>query len=204
MARFIKQFDPEETQRRIAVEIQESHCPGLLEFLSTLQYGQEGPGLRAIVYQWFLDREADGTLHSAFETVVNGPGGLSGTRLQKAVDRPKRRTSSKPAVQANRPKRAPRATEEMVTPFITPAVPVTNVEMQEAAHARFPSGIVPPLPVAEMTPHAQQPQAITVVPSIIADPPMTTASSEDGGTVDLEKISPVIYEALMNLDTMFD
>lgn len=199
MARYIKQFDPEETQRRIAVEIQEAHCPGLLEFLSTLPYGYEGPGLRAIVYQWFLDREADGTLHTAFEAVVNGPGGLAAARLPKTKERPIRRTSSKPAVQANRSKRTPRAAEEVVTHLVS--LPVTVVGVQEPAQTPSTATIVQPLPVPETT-LLVQPQATDVAPFLVAEPPLTAPTLEDG-PVDFEKVSPVVIEALMNLETMF-
>jgi hypothetical protein len=80
MARYVKQYDPSETYRRLGVEIREAHCPGLLEFMSSLPVGVEGPAMRAVFYQWFLENEQNGTLVEALEIVVNGPGGLANSR----------------------------------------------------------------------------------------------------------------------------
>jgi hypothetical protein len=203
MARYIKQFDPEETHRRIAVDIQEAHCPGLLEFLSTLPFGHEGPGLRAIVYQWFLAREADGTLHDAFDAVVAGPGGLSGTRVPKTKVQGTKRASSRPVAQVIRPKRATRSAPEVAAPDISSPVHVAggqelpppsnapvNVQVQSASDQNV---------------RLQEPKEIATAPSVTAhsDVPLAQSTGEDG-QVNLNKITPTQLEALMGLDKMFD
>jgi hypothetical protein len=58
MARYVKQYDPNETYRRLGVEIREAHCPGLLEYMSSLPVGVEGPAMRAVFYQWFLENRS--------------------------------------------------------------------------------------------------------------------------------------------------
>lgn len=203
MARYIKQFDPEETHRRIAVDIQEAHCPGLLEFLSTLPFGYEGPGLRAIVYQWFLAREADGTLHDAFESVVSGPGGLSGTRQLKKKAQTTRRPSTRPLAQPAKPKRALRATQEETTPAVSPT--------RDAAGGPEPSQSVDVPSVGQSLPPSrepavlQQPTDIAISPpsSVHAESPSVTPIGEEG-PVDPDKITPLQYQMLMGLDTMFE
>lgn len=198
MARYIKQFDPEEMHRRIAVDIQEAHCPGLLEFLSTLPFGHEGPGLRAIVYQWFLAREADGTLHDAFETVVCGPGGLSGPRLPKTKSQAKTRASTRPAVQAVRSKRAPQAVPEV--PEQTP-----KTDVQELPPPIYAASIVHTQSASDTTVQLLQPSESAGSSSAVTVPAPTLATSmEPDSKVDLDKATPVQLEALMGLDTMFN
>lgn len=198
MARYIKQFDPEEMHRRIAVDIQEAHCPGLLEFLSTLPFGHEGPGLRAIVYQWFLAREADGTLHDAFEAVVCGPGGLSGSRLPKTKSQAKTRASTRPAVQVVRSKRAPQA-----APRVAEQVPRTSV--QELPPPIYVPRIVHTQSTSDTPVQLPQPRETADVSSTPTIPaPAMAPSLENDSKVDLDKATPAQIEALMGLDTMFD
>ena len=198
MARYIKQFDPEEKHRRIAVDIQEAHCPGLLEFLSTLPFGHEGPGLRAIVYQWFLAREADGTLHGAFGAVVCGPGGLSGPRLPKTKSQAKTRASTRPAVQAVRSKRAPQA-----APEVAEQAPRTSVqELPPPIHA---PRIVHTQSTSDTPVQLPQPREPAGASSALTVPAPTLAPSlEDDSKVDLDKATPAQLEALMGLETMFN
>lgn len=198
MARYIKQFDPEETHRRIAVDIQEAHCPGLLEFLSTLPFGYEGPGLRSIVYQWFLAREADGTLHDAFEAVVSGPGGLSGTRISKKKVQTTKRASTRPAVQAVRPKRA-----AQTAPDISP--PVQSTVVQELPPPTSAALTVQPQAESQQPSPLHQSKGIASAPSLLAVPvPSEKEGAAKNGEVELEEMTQPVYEALMNLDTMFN
>jgi len=203
MARYIKQFDPEETHRRIAVDIQEAHCPGLLEFLSTLPFGYEGPGLRAIVYQWFLAREADGTLHDAFEAVVGGPGGLSGTRVPKKKVQTTKRASTRPAVQAVRPKRATQTAPAEEVLDISP--PVQTTVVQKLSPPTNASLTVQPQAESQQPDPLHQPKEIASAPSLLAVPvPSEPETAAKDGKVELEEMTQPVYEALMNLDTMFN
>lgn len=80
MARYIKQYDPNETHRRIGIEIQEDRCPGLLEFLASLPIGVETPAIRAVFYQWYMEHVQNGTLDDALEKAISGPGGVVQSR----------------------------------------------------------------------------------------------------------------------------
>jgi hypothetical protein len=203
MARYIKQFDPEETHRRIAVDIQEAHCPGLLEFLSTLPFGHEGPGLRAIVYQWFLAREADGTLHDAFEAVVGGPGGLSGTRVPKTKVHGTKRASSWPVAQVIRPKRATRSAPEEAAPDIS--LPARVAGLQELSPPISAPVNVQARTAADQIILLQEPKEIATAPPVPSHSEISLAESTgEDGQVDLDKITPTVIEALVGLDKMFD
>lgn len=203
MARYIKQFDPEETHRRIAVDIQEGHCPGLLEFLSTLPFGHEGPGLRAIVYQWFLAREAEGTLSDAFEAVVSGPGGLSGTRLPKTKVQGTKRASSRPVAQVIRAKRATRSAPEAATPDISSPIHVAGV--QELLPPVSAPANVQAQTASDQIVRLQEPKEIATAPPVPARSDISLAESTgEDGQIDLSKITSTELEALMGLETMFD
>lgn len=76
MAKIVRVHDPSERQRRLPLVVQEDVCPGLLEYLSTLQYGHETPLIRGIVYQWFLHHKDAGSLRDAAAAVLAGPGGV--------------------------------------------------------------------------------------------------------------------------------
>ncbi len=85
MARIIRQYDPNETLRRITIEIKEDNCPGFLEFLSQLPYGHESSLLRAIAYQWFLEHQRN--LDQAIVNALCGHGGRPDNRLPSGVKR---------------------------------------------------------------------------------------------------------------------
>lgn len=76
MAKLVRIHDPSDRQRRVPLVVQEDACPGLLEFLSKLQYGHETPLIRGIVYQWYLHHRDAGTLGDATGAVLAGPGGV--------------------------------------------------------------------------------------------------------------------------------
>lgn len=75
MARFLKMVDPDETYRRIGLEIRENNCPGLIEFLAMLPYGFESSVLRGVFYQWYLEHKEKGDLEQAVRTALTGLGG---------------------------------------------------------------------------------------------------------------------------------
>ena len=86
MARLIKVYDPTETKRRFAVDIQEDHCPGLLEIMTKVPYGHEAALIRAVIYQWCCAHQQKGTLEKAIVAALNGAGGLTGNRSLKQLD----------------------------------------------------------------------------------------------------------------------
>lgn len=76
MAKLVRVYDPDETERRINLILKDAVCPGLLEFMSELPYGNETPLIRGIFYQWFIQHSEAGTLDDALNNVLSGPGGL--------------------------------------------------------------------------------------------------------------------------------
>lgn len=76
MAKLVRVYDPDETERRINLILKDAVCPGLLEFMSELPYGNETPLIRGIFYQWFLEHCEAGTLDDALNDALSGPGGL--------------------------------------------------------------------------------------------------------------------------------
>jgi len=101
MAKLVRVYDPDETERRINLILKEAVCPGLLEFMSELPYGMDTPLIRGLFYQWFLKHSEEGTLDEALNSVLSGPAGLislgtqvtrepPNARLRKRV--PKQRT----------------------------------------------------------------------------------------------------------------
>lgn len=79
-------YDPTETKRRFAVDIQEEHCPGLLEVMTKVPYGHEAALIRAVIYQWYCANHQKGTLEKAIVAALNGVGGLTGNRSLKQLD----------------------------------------------------------------------------------------------------------------------
>ncbi|WP_186214628.1 hypothetical protein [Burkholderia gladioli] len=109
MAKLVRLFDPNETERRINLVIQEDACPGLLEFLASMPHRTETPLLRGVIYQWFvMNRDAD-TLDEAIQAALEGSGGLlkshSGTAAPKkqGPGRPRTRAIRTPRAIAPRP-----------------------------------------------------------------------------------------------------
>lgn len=72
--KIVRIYDPSVTQRRIPLELHESACPGLIEFLTTIPYGTETPLVRGVLYQWFIAHKEAGTLDEAVNQVLSGPG----------------------------------------------------------------------------------------------------------------------------------
>jgi hypothetical protein len=86
MARLIKVYDPSETKRRIAVDIQEDHCPGLLEVMTKVLYEYEAALIRAVISQWYTAHQQKGPLEKAMVAALNGVCGLTGNRRFKELD----------------------------------------------------------------------------------------------------------------------
>lgn len=107
MAKLIRVYDPNETERKINLNIPEDVCPGLLEFMSELPYGKDTPLIRGVFYQWFLSNNAAGTLDQALNAALAGPGGMIPTGRQS------RRESAEPPA---RKKRVPKQREVTARP----------------------------------------------------------------------------------------
>ncbi|GAB0084323.1 hypothetical protein TOC8172_40360 [Pseudomonas syringae] len=67
MAKLVRVYDPDETERRINLILKEAVCPGLLEFMSELPYGMDTPLIRGVFYQWFKKHSEEGTLDESFK-----------------------------------------------------------------------------------------------------------------------------------------
>lgn len=118
MAKLIKVYDPSETKRRFAVDVQEDHCPGFLEFMTKLPFGHESALIRAVVYQWYTTHQGKGTLEKAALVALNGTGGLKDNRRSKGLDL-KSLQSIQPA-QEKQPKTR-RMTSTLVVPSRQPS-----------------------------------------------------------------------------------
>ncbi|WP_425953091.1 hypothetical protein [Ralstonia pseudosolanacearum] len=97
MAKLIRVFDPEETERRINLVIPRAACPGLLEFLAEMPYRTETPLIRGIVSQWYIKHRDAGTLDEAINEALEGTGGLieAGPPTRQGKKTPSRSRGSK-------------------------------------------------------------------------------------------------------------
>ncbi|RMQ20831.1 hypothetical protein ALQ08_200233 [Pseudomonas syringae pv. delphinii] len=131
MAKLIRVYDPNETERKINLNIPEDVCPGLLEFMSELPYGKDTPLIRGVFYQWFLSHSEAGTLDQALNDALAGPGGMIATGRQS-----KRESAAPPT----RKKRVPRQREITAKPGAVkapavepPSEPLAPAEPMEPA-----------------------------------------------------------------------
>ena len=205
MARFLKQYDPNETYRRIGIEIREQHCPRLLEFMASLTVGVEGPAIRAVFYQWFLAHEQAGSLTEALESVVHGPGGLANSR-------PLPQKMNMPPVPAPR-RVAPLA--KSARRSVTNATTASPADIQkEADGSKDNTARSQPLvhvsPTPFPVPAAEPPRtpdlsaAPTPAQSLAPALPEAESAKDDNNPVDLSKLSKIEFDGLMNLETMFN
>ncbi|TCV51456.1 hypothetical protein [Pseudomonas sp. 460] len=104
MAKLVRVYDPDETERRINLILPDAVCPGLLEFMSELPYGNDTPLIRGVFYQWFIQHSEAGTLDDALNKVLSGPGGLISVGSKGARDpigaRPRKRIPKQRSVTA--------------------------------------------------------------------------------------------------------
>ncbi|RJT88181.1 hypothetical protein D6T65_19355, partial [Arthrobacter frigidicola] len=150
MAKLIRVYDPNETERKINLNIPEDVCPGLLEFMSELPYGKDTPLIRGVFYQWFLSNNAAGTLDQALNAALAGPGGMIPTGRQS------RRESAEPPA---RKKRVPKQREVTARPGTVkaseilvhpepqaPAAPAIPPHVAEEVHSpRQPEPVAAPV-----------------------------------------------------------
>ncbi|MBX8557071.1 hypothetical protein K5D56_21640 [Pseudomonas cichorii] len=115
MAKLVRVYDPDETERRINLILKEAVCPGLLEFMSELPYGMDTPLIRGVFYQWFKKHSEEGTLEEALHEVLSGPAGLISLGSQRAREQHnaklRKRTPAKAVARQNAPR--PQATPVM-------------------------------------------------------------------------------------------
>jgi hypothetical protein len=236
MARYVKQYDPSETYRRLGVEIREAHCPGLLEYMSSLPVGVEGPAMRAVFYQWFLENEQKGTLVEALEGGVNGPGGLANSRTLEQKNNTPRVPAAKRVSPPVKSTRRSMASVPTASPLETPnqaivprgdalppqpvvaglnasetsEVPTTPAIGVARENAEGLSATLPtepgPLPLLATEPTIiPAPSAVPgQVKSLANAPPDTGSATGDYEPVDVSKLSKIEFDALMNLETMFN
>jgi hypothetical protein len=111
MAKLVRVYDPDETERRINLILKDAVCPGLLEFMSELPYGNDTPLIRGVFYQWFIQHSEAGTLDDALNKVLSGPGGLISVGSQGAREplnaRPRKRIPKQRSVTAKAGGRPP-------------------------------------------------------------------------------------------------
>lgn len=164
MARYIKQYDPKETYRRIGIEIQEDRCPGLLEFLASLPMGVETPAIRAVFYQWYLEHVQNGTLDEALEKATSGPGGVAQSRrpaeMASTVRVPARKRVTSPP-KSNRRSAVPVATaDENQNPTATPQNLPQATSPQSESNNEVPSELATRLPAAVEQDKQQAPPVV--------------------------------------------
>lgn len=63
------------TSRRITLLLQDSHAPGLIQFLDELPPRIESAFFRALAYQWMLKNEGSPNLDKNLAKLMAGPGG---------------------------------------------------------------------------------------------------------------------------------
>ncbi|WP_173678026.1 MULTISPECIES: hypothetical protein [unclassified Pseudomonas] len=111
MAKLVRVYDPDETERRINLILPDAVCPGLLEFMSELPYGNDTPLIRGVFYQWFIQHSEAGTLDDALNKVLSGPGGLISVGSKGAREplsaRPRKRVPKQRSVTAKAGGRQP-------------------------------------------------------------------------------------------------
>lgn len=159
MAKLVRVYDPDETERRINLILPDAVCPGLLEFMSELPYGNDTPLIRGVFYQWFIQHSEAGTLDDALNEVLSGPGGLISVGGKGARDpinsRPRKRipkqrsVTAKPggrqtaAVHTEEPGPSDSTLAQDAQPAIQPAAQPQPIEPQVHAKADLPAPVQP-------------------------------------------------------------
>lgn len=155
MAKLVRVYDPDETERRINLILPDAVCPGLLEFMSELPYGNDTPLIRGVFYQWFIQHSEAGTLDDALNEVLSGPGGLISVGGKGARDpinsRPRKRipkqrsVTAKPggrqsaAALAEEPGQSDSKLTQDSQPAIQPAAQPQPIEPQVQTEADLPA-----------------------------------------------------------------
>ncbi len=198
MAKFLRQYDSSETKRRVTIEISEEVCPGMLEALSVLPYGHETPLIRAVMYQWILDRQAEGDLDEAMLAALAGPGGRPDGRRPNKMAMGSAQPVRRPVAKVAKPARAPVQT-------VQPHPRTSDVTSQAPA-------LVPPTAAQGLQMTSAQPSLaahveVTTQPDLATAPatPFPPVPAPDYSTpVDVSALSEGQLEGILDLDTMFN
>lgn len=137
MAKLIRVYDPDEKERRINLVLPEAVCPGLLEFMAEVPYGNDTPLIRGVFYQWFLKHRDAGTLDEALNEALSGPGGLVALHANRMTQQPSARSK----------KRVPKQRSVTAKPGLPPATSPPH-RQQDAAQKMSNELVVSP-PVHE-------------------------------------------------------
>ena len=198
MAKFLRQYDLSETKRRVTIEISEEVCPGMLEALSVLPYGHETPLIRAVMYQWILDRQAEGDLDEAMLAALAGPGGRPDGRRPNKMAMGSAQPVRRPVTKVAKPARPPVQT---VQPHLrTSGVPSQAAALVPATAAQEPQIISAHPPLAAHVEVTTQPAPATA--PAVPSPPVPTL--EYSTPVDVSALSEGQLEGILDLDTMFN
>lgn len=203
MPKLIRVFDPDETERRITMEVSEANCPDLLSFLSEMPYRTETPLIRGVFYQWFLQHKEAGTLDAAVDVALHGLGGLiEDARPAEPVKRGRPSKARRPRTVTPRVVAAPRSH--------APAQPTQQEPLQRAAITAPPDNKYQedqPINRNEaVAPTVNQPLA---PPATIASQPVAPATGQPPRAAEpaLVQLPTVIdadaLAALDGMDTMF-
>lgn len=166
MAKLVRVYDPDETERRINLILKEAVCPGLLEFMSELPYGMDTPLIRGVFYQWFMKHSEEGTLDEALNKVLSGPAGLISHSSQATREQPnarhRKRTNKQRTVtvKAGARQTAPRHQDATAVSHVTGAIESppdepAHVERDrpiETSQASEPPSTLPPVEQSSPTP----------------------------------------------------
>ena len=196
MAKFLRQYDPSETKRRVTIEISEEVCPGMLEALSVLPYGHETPLIRAVMYQWILDRQAEGDLDEAMLAALAGPGGRPDGRRPNKMAMGSAQPVRRPAAKVAKPARPP---VQSVQP------PTRASDMPSQAPTQMPPTADQGLQLTSASPPLAAPVEVTTQPAPAPATPSPPVPTPDYFTpVDVSTLSEGQLEGIMDLDTMFN
>lgn len=212
MAKLVRVYDPDETERRINLILPDAVCPGLLEFMSELPYGNDTPLIRGVFYQWFIQHSEAGTLDDALNKVLSGPGGLISVGSKGAREplsaRPRKRIPKQRSVTAKAGGRQPIAGQSgepaafysTVAQDPQPAQPPAQPQPPELPLSTEPDRPSLPGTTDSQTAVDQETSPPTLQPTHEHSLPMAQMDAVDGGglTPDAEQI------ALLNsMSTMF-
>ena len=201
MAKLVRVYDPDETERRFNLILKDAVCPGLLEFMSELPYGNDTPLIRGVFYQWFIQHSEAGTLDEALNAVLSGPGGLisvgsQGTR-EPLSTRPRKRIPKQRSVTAKPGMRLPTTGQTEGAAASQSTVVLDPPPVQPTAHPAHQELPRPAEPDLHL-PGSEEPQAVEVqAPSPAALPPtpdhsLTVAQMDivgDGQMPDEEQVA---------------
>jgi len=145
MAKLVRVYDPDETERRINLILPDAVCPGLLEFMSELPYGNDTPLIRGVFYQWFLQHSEAGTLDDALNNVLSGPGGLISVGSKGTRESPSARHHKRVPKQRSVTAKAS-GRQQATGHSVEPALPYSTAAQDSQPASQPPAQPQPPEP----------------------------------------------------------